>query len=939
LKTRYHMGRPKRKNRDGTPMARIFISYSRRDMDFVRQLNDALVAHKREAWVDWKDIPLTAEWQQEILTNIEAADSFIFVISPDSASSPNCRQEIHHAVSNNKRMVPIFRRSVPDDAIPPALGRFQRIDFTADEEFDQKFAALIAALDTDLAWVQDHTRLLTRAKEWEREGKDNSFLLHGKDLREAEQWVAKGAEKEPKPTALHSQYILASRQSATRLQRIVIGAVTIAFLIAVGLAVYAFIEKNLAKEETAAAQRSARESKAREFTAYAAMSQTEDPAVSLFLGWQAAQASRPLAPGLERVLDEALFTGSLGTLRGHQEIVSSVSWNPDGKSLASVGDHGTVKLWDAGTGQELRTFSVRLLEVDHVAWSPDGKGLAIAGVMEEDTFPDLLQVWDVGTGKKLIDLSADLPSVKSMAWSPDNKFIAFANRETVQVSDASTGRELRKFIGHQGRVRSIAWSPDSKRLASASDDRTIVLWDAGTGQKLLTLRDQGNNLFSSVAWSPDGKSLASGRKGGATLWDVATGKELYTLDSDRVEISSVTWSPDGKSLAAAGSDRSVKLWHVGTVSKLRSFGGHRGDVTSVAWSADGKSLASASYDRSVKLWDAGPGQETRILRNQDHGFLSVAWGPDGRSLASTNDDHVLTQWDVGTGEEIGTFKLDPDARHVAWSTDRKFFVSIEDTDNTLKVWDSGTGHELRTLRGHQNHVESAAWSPDGKYVASASDDNTVKVWDAGTGQELRTLLTDANRVSDVEWSSDGKLLAAASNNDYGKKYVVNLWDVNTGQELRTFGGHQLGVASVSWSPDGKTLASAGSDGMVILWDVNTGEELRTLRSDPLGVERVAWSPDGRALASVDRHDTVTLWDAGTGQELCFLRGHQGNVTSVAWSPDGKSIASASEDATVRIYPVAPDLLLGLVRDRIQRVVLDKQSCERYFGSATCPTVK
>src|SRR5262249_48224767 len=163
--------------------------------------------------------------------------------------------------------------------------------------------------------------------------------------------VAKSADKEPKLTPLHSQYILASRQSATRLQRIVIGAVIVAFLIATGLAVYAFIQKNfaqretqiaeanatdarqqkkaasdqkdiavqnekeakrqegIAKKETAAAQRNARESKARELTAYAAMSQSEDPAVALFLGWQAAQVSRPFAPGLERVLDETLFTG------------------------------------------------------------------------------------------------------------------------------------------------------------------------------------------------------------------------------------------------------------------------------------------------------------------------------------------------------------------------------------------------------------------------------------------------------------------------------------------------------------------------------------------------------------------------------------------------------------------------------------------------------
>ncbi len=235
-------------------MAEVFISYSRKDKDFVRRLGDGLVAHNREAWVDWKDIPLTSEWQQEILRNIEAADNFIFIISPDSVASGNCRKEIDHAAANNKKMLPLFHRPVPDDSIPETLSRFQRLDFDDPQQFDAKFEALIAALDTDLPWTQAHTRLLTRAKEWDRMNSDSSFLLRGKDLREAEQWIARSSDREPKPTTLQSQYILASRQSATRTQRIIIGAVAVAFLVAVGLAIYAFLQKNVAQRETQVAQ-------------------------------------------------------------------------------------------------------------------------------------------------------------------------------------------------------------------------------------------------------------------------------------------------------------------------------------------------------------------------------------------------------------------------------------------------------------------------------------------------------------------------------------------------------------------------------------------------------------------------------------------------------------------------------------------------------------
>lgn len=91
-------------------MTDVFISYSRKDKAFVQVLNQALIESKYDAWIDWENIPLTADWWAEIEAGIEAADTFIFVISPDSIASQVCGQEIDHAVANNKRLMPIVRR-------------------------------------------------------------------------------------------------------------------------------------------------------------------------------------------------------------------------------------------------------------------------------------------------------------------------------------------------------------------------------------------------------------------------------------------------------------------------------------------------------------------------------------------------------------------------------------------------------------------------------------------------------------------------------------------------------------------------------------------------------------------------------------------------------------------------------------------------------------
>src|SRR5215204_5055529 len=200
-------------------MADVFISYAREDQDFVRRLQDALEEHKRKTWVDWKDIPLTAKWKEEVFSAIDNADSFAAVISPDFIVSKPCKEELDHASHDNKRMVPLWHRDVPDEEVPPDLAAHQYVFLREKDDFEDSFERLLEALDTDLEWVRFHTRLLSGAKEWDKGGRDPSFLLRGKTLEEAERWQAEEAQKEPKLTSLQKEYILASRQAQTDLHR------------------------------------------------------------------------------------------------------------------------------------------------------------------------------------------------------------------------------------------------------------------------------------------------------------------------------------------------------------------------------------------------------------------------------------------------------------------------------------------------------------------------------------------------------------------------------------------------------------------------------------------------------------------------------------------------------------------------------------------------
>src|SRR5437762_5790476 len=204
----------------------VFISYSRKDKEFVRRLDEELKRRHREAWVDWEGIPPGDTWEKTIYGAIEATHTFIFVLTPDSIGSEVCGKEIAHAAANNKRLVPIVHRDVVADSVPKSLGELNWIFYRDSDDFEEATEKLISALDTDLDWVRAHTRLLTRAIEWETKGRNNSFVLRGDDLQAAEQWLtAAGADKERQPTALQTDFILASRKAATRRPRLTLGAV------------------------------------------------------------------------------------------------------------------------------------------------------------------------------------------------------------------------------------------------------------------------------------------------------------------------------------------------------------------------------------------------------------------------------------------------------------------------------------------------------------------------------------------------------------------------------------------------------------------------------------------------------------------------------------------------------------------------------------------
>lgn len=196
----------------------VFISYSRKDKAFVQKIADNLIAKQFALWVDWDNIPATVDWWREIEAGIESANVFVFIISPNSVQSDVCRQEIDHAVANQKRIVPILYEPLADDKIAqhlhPTISSHNWVIYNTNVEFETWFAKLVEIFQADIDYIRRHTRYLVRAREWEMRGKDLSFLLRGTDADEAALWLMLARDKKPTVLPLQEAYIATSVANA-----------------------------------------------------------------------------------------------------------------------------------------------------------------------------------------------------------------------------------------------------------------------------------------------------------------------------------------------------------------------------------------------------------------------------------------------------------------------------------------------------------------------------------------------------------------------------------------------------------------------------------------------------------------------------------------------------------------------------------------------------
>jgi WD40 repeat protein len=555
---------------------RVFISYSRKDKAFVEKLNDALDRAGVQAWVDWKGIELASDWMETISDAIQGNDAFLFVISPDSLQSRICSDELELGLKLNKKLIPIlYREPVKGSQMHEKLSSTNWVYLRDQDNFDDTIPRLIEAVNTDLGWVRQHTRLLEQALEWDQKSRNNSFLLNGTELEEAEKWLTDASGKSNRQVLpLQAEYISISRTAAIHRQRSLLIGVSLAAVISLAAAAIAIVQYFEANNQKVRAEQNAA-------LAIANQQKADQNALEAETQADAARQAQARAEENERIARAERRAAQAQTLQSRPG--------------------------------ELHTSTL----------------LAIDSYQTNETFQaeNLIRINTSRLAKPIAQMSQD-GAVWNIEWSPDYAYFVTGNNH--DPSDQSAVTEACVYHAgdgkilyckqHDGDVNDALFTKDGRYLVTASADQTVRFWNAEDGELVQELKLGGAVLDLDVSDSV----LAIAREDNFLTLYYLDKPDLKPLDVEQVDgVRTVEFSPSGDLLAFGLLNGQVKFWQARNNFFYNGPLHPKSSYAVLAWSPDNLWLASGGGDSTARLTQRD-GTPRHTVKHQDwvEGWLS-----------------------------------------------------------------------------------------------------------------------------------------------------------------------------------------------------------------------------------------------------------------------------------------------------------------------------
>jgi len=498
--------------------------------------------------------------------------------------------------------------------------------------------------------------------------------------------------------------------------------------------------------------------------------------------------------------------------------------------------------------------------------------------------------------------------------------------------------------GHMALIRDIVFTPDGKQLVSASDDKTIRVWDVATGKTVRMIRGESapgdSGKIFAMALSPDGKWLAAGGWLGGTseesrairIFDFASGRLVTLLHGHTDVVFGLAFSPDGRRLISASADKTAIIWNLTARVAEHTLAGHREFIFAVGFTPDSARVVTGSDDHDLRLWSVANGKEIRKMSGHGDKVRTVAFAPDG-TIATGDWSGEIRTWNGKTGAfrkvlakqptEVGSLSFSPDGSKLLSSISKS---SADANPYGANVFDAATGRELVAYREHHNIVLATATSPDGRWAATGGGaNNEIHIWDLESGQ--RRLGADGGPLALVGqgqpvWAAgiaaDGRSVAWGNDwlvhnptNGYGPlRQMLGLTGAEDAlprprgvDDDATASFHRAIPAIGGWSLMHRRGGSYGSDAFLDI--IHEGKTVVSIERDTTnGIHHRAYTftPDGETIISGGGNGTLTAYDR-QGTKLGDFIGHESDIWAVIPSPDGRFVVSGSADQTLRLWNV------------------------------------
>lgn len=607
---------------------------------------------------------------------------------------------------------------------------------------------------------------------------------------------------------------------------------------------------------------------------------TFDPSAERVLTWCAGDAAAKIW--------DANTGAPVLTLAGHADNLVDASFGLEGERVLTRGRDDTATLWDARSGSPIATFAHegRIL---FAGFSADR-----AQIITSDSF-GCVRTWNARTGT--VTASLDLGRrVIPAPTSAGTRGFAASEDNALSLLDLERGAPLATFQFDASTLQDLCTSPDGARVATSSEDRTVRLWSAETGELLASIRDLEE--LSRVAFSPDGAQLLVWSNDEVRLFDGRTGARQAVIGRGAgIQAYSVAFHPDERRVIVADRRGNARIFDSLRGVEIDRLMGHEWALNNAVYSGDGKRAATAHGEGFARVWRMEPRASLVPLGVGVGDLTMAAFSPDGAWVAAASEDFVVRVWATATGEEQAPITGHEERPHaLAFSPDSRRLLT---GDLNGKAWmcDARTGADLVPLVGHEGRILAAAYSPEEPLVVTVGD-GPLRVWDASSGACLATfedfsgaftVAFVAGGTHIVSWEFDG----CPHVRDLRTGWVVGDVDVAEASALLRATAFSPGGAFIAVDFNDATREGSLEDPEAGLMESQTRQDSRKLRTEVLA--SLAFTADGYG---------PRLWDARTGATIAELDFPDVNVIAARFSDDGKRLTTLGHDYKLRTIDVS-----------------------------------